>query len=193
MGVCGCRCQAELPGGSAKDGAMKFGREVQRVATRCSDPQLKVALLPYKALKKQIKSNGCIEPHVDNCAAPALPLPGESGATDKGESDSAAAPSGEALGQLLQTSPFLRFLEAELRSVTRTIEQEAQKIDDKLHASDAESLSNAQTQELATRAQALHMVFTTNQTALRKILKKFDASSHRLAPARQSPWCHCVA
>ena len=173
-------------GGVCVVGGMKFGREIQRLASTpalAQEKQLKDALLPYKSLKKQIKRNGCIEPHVDNCAAPELPLPGEPSNNARGaEGASAGAPSEEAVGQLLETSPFLRFLEAELRSVTRTIEQEAQKIDDKLNATDAAADDSAQTQELATRAQALHTVFTTNQTALRKILKKFDVTHPRLAP-----------
>jgi hypothetical protein len=160
---------------------MKFGQEIQRVASTralAQDAQLKDALLPYKTLKKQIKTNGCMEPHVDNFAAPVLPIPGEASEQGGTEADNGAAPSGEKVGQLLETSPFLRFLEAELRSVTKTIEQEAQKIDDQLHEADKTPTDATQNQELANRARALHMVFTTNQTALRKILKKFDVRCH---------------
>ena len=163
---------------------MKFGQEIQRVAsTRAlnQDAQLKDALLPYKTLKKQIKKNGCIEPHVDNCAAPVLPIPGEPSEEAGSEAAGASAPSGQQVGQLLETSPFLRFLEAELRSVTTTIEQEAQKIDEELQVADKTQIDSTQNQDLVTRARALHMVFTTNQTALRKILKKFDVSFAALA------------
>lgn len=161
---------------------MKFGREIERVVntTVAQDAQLQDAFLPYKTLKKQIKQNGCIEPHVDNCAAPQLPVPGEASDANGSDSSIGDAPSKEKVGQLLETSPFLRFLESELRSVTKTIEGEAQKIDEKVSADKPPS------QELVTRAQVLHTVFTTNQTALRKILKKFDVR-HTLPPLMPVP------
>ena len=168
---------------------MKFGQEIQRVASTpalAQDAKLKEALLPYKTLKKQIKTNGCIEPHVDNCAAPVLPIPGEG--TGKGGTEAASKPSTEKVGKLLETSPFLRFLEAELRSVTDKIEKEAQKIDEQRQKADNAPTDTSQSQELATRAQALHMVFTTNQTALRKILKKFDVRFD--ASRLSSTLCH---
>jgi hypothetical protein len=157
---------------------MKFGQEIQRIANTplAKDAQLQDALLPYKTLKKQIKHNGCIEPHVDTFAAPELPMPGEEAGVEGAGHANAQAPSEAKVDQLLETSPFLRFLEGELRSVTKTIEDEAQRLETRRQEAATATVpaTTAQNQELATSAQALHMVFTTNQTALRKILKKFD-------------------
>ena len=58
---------------------MKFGREIARIADTplAKDAQLQDALLPYKTLKKQIRHNGCIEPHVDSLGEADLPMPGD--------------------------------------------------------------------------------------------------------------------
>jgi hypothetical protein len=169
---------------------MKFGHEVERIAKTplAVETQLHTALLPYKRLKKQIRHNGCVEPHVDalsdpDMSAPNLPIPGEGGgaapdvrSSSGGDGGAAAAGGGQLprtssapeVAHLMENSPFLRFLEGELRTVTKKIEDEAERIEQRAGSKAADS------QEVAKSAEALHMVFTTNQTALRKILKKLD-------------------
>ena len=111
---------------------MKFGHEVERIAKTplAVETQLHTALLPYKRLKKQIRHNGCVEPHVDalsdpDMSAPNLPIPGEGGgaapdvrSSSGGHGGAAAAGGGQLprtssapeVAHLMENSPFLRFL-----------------------------------------------------------------------------------
>ena len=130
--------------------------------------------------------------------------------------------------------------EGELKTVTKTIEEEAERIDRERQVrlssqfslshfshlfsdvsrisrifSQVPAMSEQQNQDLTTQAQALHMVFTSNftsnlpflvlgpalvsdrllvipanQTALRKILKKFDKKC--FTNAGMEFWKHCM-